>query len=95
MNARKPLPRSRRGSIAAAPPAVTPGLDRAGDPLPPDALLRLGTVRHRESRRWSGCERLLADGKTHLVGRDGKVFEGKWRRGEMAAKVRGSGGDPA
>ena len=42
-------------------------VDRFGDPLPPGALLRLGTVRHRDiSTLFSGRREFLSDGKTLL-----------------------------
>jgi RNA polymerase sigma factor (sigma-70 family) len=40
--------------------------DRYGDPLPPDALLRLGTVRHRYAH-YASLRQPLPDGKTLLV----------------------------
>jgi RNA polymerase sigma factor (sigma-70 family) len=52
-----------RPKPAAATPVRT---DRYGDPLPPDALLRLGTVRHRYPHHAS-LRQPLPDGKTFLV----------------------------
>ena len=49
----------------AAAADTAPRTDAHGDPLPPDALLRLGTV------RWRACARFLAftpDGKTLVTG---------------------------
>jgi WD40 repeat protein len=41
-------------------------VDRLGDPLPAGALLRLGTLRHRETSGVLGLHQLLSDGKTVL-----------------------------
>jgi RNA polymerase sigma factor (sigma-70 family) len=53
---------------ANTPAAPKPRVDRLGDPLPPDALLRLGTLRHRHLNRWGSCYQLLTNGKTALTG---------------------------
>lgn len=58
-------------AVAVGPP---PHVDRHGDPLPADALLRLGTLRHREGRLWwQSCQQLLTDGRTLLVGRQNTI----------------------
>jgi WD40 repeat protein len=53
-------------AFAAAPPLAR--IDRHGDPLPPDALVRLGTVRFRTVGGFDGPSHMLPDGKTRLVG---------------------------
>jgi RNA polymerase sigma factor (sigma-70 family) len=62
---------TRRAEPAVAPPlsaprAARPSVDALGDPLPPGAILRLGTRRHRVQNgplAWHG----LPDGKSYLV----------------------------
>ncbi len=59
---------------AAPPTAAEPRVDRLGDPLPPDALLRLGTLRYRYLDH-SGRSQRLRDGRTLLfTRRKGYVF---------------------
>jgi RNA polymerase sigma factor (sigma-70 family) len=55
-------------AVAAAAQADAPAarVDQLGDPLPPDALLRLGTLRHRFVR-FDSRRQVLPDGKTYLV----------------------------
>jgi RNA polymerase sigma factor (sigma-70 family) len=60
-----PPPRAAMARLAAPPVAAGPRLDRLGDPLPPDALLRLGTLRFRFLDN-SGRTLLLDEGRTRL-----------------------------
>src|SRR5262245_7572526 len=53
------------GLVSAAEPK--PRLDLAGNPLPPDALRRLGTLRYRSLLHGEPRGRLLLDGKTFLA----------------------------
>jgi RNA polymerase sigma factor (sigma-70 family) len=61
-----PPPRPASPRLAAPRPAAGPRLDRLGDPLPPDALLRLGTLRYRYME-FRGPRQLLRDGRMLLV----------------------------
>jgi len=45
-------------------------VDLLGDPLPPDALRRLGTLRHRHLYLWYAPKQPLPDGKTVLTAND-------------------------
>jgi RNA polymerase sigma factor (sigma-70 family) len=56
-----PSPPQARGTPARA------GVDLLGDPLPPHALRRLGTLRHRHLWVWFAPKQLLPDGKTTLT----------------------------
>src|SRR5262249_23064342 len=53
------------GLASAAEPK--PRVDLAGDPLPPGALHRLGTIRYRSLSNGESRGRLLTDGKTFLT----------------------------
>jgi RNA polymerase sigma factor (sigma-70 family) len=64
------------------PPFLTPALpvvqirakvDLLGDPLPPDALRRLGTLRHRHLYLWYAPKQPLPDGKTVLTTNDQEI----------------------
>ncbi len=49
--------------VAAAPEAPKPRLDRLGDPLPPHALMRLGTLRYRvPAFQFLACHQMLPSG---------------------------------
>jgi RNA polymerase sigma factor (sigma-70 family) len=59
------------GAAADTPKART---DLVGDPLPPDAVLRLGTLRHRYLfSSFFGCNQRLPDGKTALTSTPNEV----------------------
>jgi RNA polymerase sigma factor (sigma-70 family) len=62
---RGPLPSPPPGMtrLAAAPAPSRPQVDRLGDPLPTDALFRLGTLRYRYLDH-TGRRQLLRDGRT-------------------------------
>ena len=50
--------------VAAAPEIPKPRLDRLGDPLPPHALMRLGTLRHRTAAAHQSFLQMLPSGQT-------------------------------
>jgi WD40 repeat protein len=67
------LPGNHGGRTAAADLSRlnvgTPRLDRFGDPLPPRAIMRLGTTQRRHTRRVAGLD-FTPDGKTVLTAQD-------------------------
>ncbi len=72
---RPPAERKQATADPAGPEAdpVKPArTDRYGDPLPPGALRRLGTLRHRYPHTYS-FPQALPDGKTFLVGTPAEV----------------------
>jgi RNA polymerase sigma factor (sigma-70 family) len=48
-------------------------VDLLGDPLPPDALRRLGTLRHRHLSLWYAPKQLLPDGKIVVTTNDQEI----------------------
>jgi RNA polymerase sigma factor (sigma-70 family) len=70
--AAEPPPAAAKAGAAPAE-APKPRTDLAGDPLPPDALLRLGTLRHRYLYRWYTTNQPLPDGKSVLTSTDHEV----------------------
>ncbi len=66
--------------------------DRHGDPLPPLALARLGTVRMRHSA-FTACAAFTPDGKTAIVGdADGNVVLWDVETGREVRRIAGRGG---
>lgn len=65
-----PTSKQEPGQVVAYEPAKTGGekqaVDRFGDPLPPGALFRLGTLRFREQHGWPS--QLLPDRQSRLIG---------------------------
>jgi RNA polymerase sigma factor (sigma-70 family) len=67
-------PRAAPPASSAAADAPKARTDLVGDPLPPDALLRLGTLRHRYLfHPFLGSNQRLADGKTALTSTPNEV----------------------
>jgi WD40 repeat protein len=60
-------------TAVAQPPEPAARLDRHGDPLPPGAIARLGTMRLRYTFGAPGLE-FLSDGKALVTGRKGEGF---------------------
>jgi WD40 repeat protein len=84
--------------VLAAPPAPgqtpKPRTDASGDPLPPGALLRLGTVRWRAETAWGGASALGPDGKTVYVANDrGNIRVVDLDSGLTQRTLRGHEGD--
>lgn len=61
-----PAPSNAVGEPIVSPVEPKERVDRLGDPLPAGALLRLGTLRHRDISGMFGTRLLLSDGKTLL-----------------------------
>jgi RNA polymerase sigma factor (sigma-70 family) len=59
-------PPPARAEAPAAPQPAREAVDALGDPLPPGALMRLGTRRHRVPN-WPAIWRDLPDGKSYLI----------------------------
>jgi len=76
-----PIAFSSLPALAESPQETNPSaearrsilLDCYGDPLPPDAVLRLGTLRHRYLHRFKGHDQALPDGKTVLTNSEKEV----------------------
>jgi hypothetical protein len=70
---RNPKLASARETGGAAAEASKAHVDRVGDPLPPGALRRLGTLRHRYLYRFWTHHQLSSDGKMVLTSTSGAV----------------------